>query len=86
MVELEATLLSVRSVPELRALLRTVFTPTEIAKFRTRWKACQLAAAGATQRDISKKLRVGVATATRAAKALRENDHIVRLLLSRAKA
>jgi uncharacterized protein YerC len=85
MVELETAFLKIRSKPELIAFLGTVLTSTEITKFRTRWKACQLAAAGATQRDIRDSLQVGLATATRAAKTMRENGRIVHLVIDRAK-
>lgn len=83
MVALENVLQSVESPSELRALMRVLFTPAEIRKYRKRWSACQMSAGGATQRKIRDTLHVGVATATRAAKTARENRHILRLLLER---
>jgi Trp operon repressor len=84
MVALESAFLGVGSNDELGALMRLLFTPTEIRKCRTRWKACQLSAAGLSQRKIRDRLKVGVATATRAAKTTRRNTCIVHMLVTRA--
>jgi uncharacterized protein YerC len=84
MVALESALLSLRSKSELSALMRVLFTPEEIRKYRKRWNACQLSSAGVSQRKIRDALKVGVATATRAAKTTRRNRHVIRLLIARA--
>jgi uncharacterized protein YerC len=83
MVSLEAAFLNVQSRGEVTALLRTILTPGEIQQCRIRWKACQMSASQATQRAISKTLKISVATATRAAKATRENHRIVSVIAAR---
>lgn len=85
MVDFETALLATRSKSELTDFLETVLTPEEIEQCRTRWRACQMSAAGATQREIRKELGVGLATATRAAKTTRKNGRIVHLLIRRVK-
>jgi uncharacterized protein YerC len=86
MFELETAFLTVKSRAELAALLRLVFTPGEIKQYRKRWKAVQMSATGETQRHISRTLKVGLATATRAAKAARDNRATLELVLRRAEA
>jgi TrpR family trp operon transcriptional repressor len=81
MIELEAALLRIRSKSHLIAFLNTILTHNEFEQCRRRWHACQLIMAGATQRDVRDKLKVGIATASRAARAVRDNRVIVRVVL-----
>ena len=86
MFNLESAFLSTRSSAEVAALLRVVLTPQEIKAFQARWKACQMSFAGVPQREISRTLRIGLATATRSAKAARENKSLMRRLVGRVAA
>lgn len=83
MTNLESAFFSVRSRAEVAALFRIVLTPQEIRTFQARWKACQMSVAGASQREISQTLRIGLATATRSAKAARENSLIMNRIVRR---
>jgi TrpR family trp operon transcriptional repressor len=83
MVDLETTMAAAQSRDQVVAFLAAVLTPKELRQCRTRWHACQMSAAGATQREIRAELGVGLATATRAAKAARENRRIISSLVSK---
>lgn len=84
LLDLETIFLAARSKSELTRFLRALLTPEEIRECRTRWKAFQMSAAGATQRELRKKLGVGLATATRAAKTARQHAEILEMLAHRA--
>ena len=72
-------LLSETSKPEmLKLLLKALFTNKEIKELENRIKIFQLLLKGKKQREISEILNVGIATVTRGASAL-ENEDIFRV-------
>jgi uncharacterized protein YerC len=81
MVELEAAFLTVKNSKDLTALLKLMFTSAEIKMYRKRWQAMQMSAAGETQLRISEILHIGLTTATRSAKAARENRSTIQRIL-----
>jgi TrpR family trp operon transcriptional repressor len=70
---------------QLVPLLKALTTPGEITKIRNRWAAIQLVVQGRTQRAVREELGVGIATATRAAKAVRDHGSVVRSVVSKQK-
>ncbi|MDA9564621.1 trp operon repressor [Alphaproteobacteria bacterium] len=72
-------LLSETSKPEMiKLLLKALFTNKEIKELENRIKIFQLLLKGKKQREISEILNVGIATVTRGASAL-ENEDIFRV-------
>jgi len=68
-------LLSETSKPEMiKLLLKALFTNKEIKELENRIKIFQLLLKGKKQRDISEILNVGIATVTRGASALENED------------
>lgn len=83
MSTLESAILAASKQSKLRPFLEALFTPRELKETRNRWTAIQLVAAGSPQRAIRKKLGIGIATASRAAKAMRDHGPVVRSLISK---
>lgn len=83
MTRLEDALLAIRSRREATAFLGVLLTPQEVEKHQHRWQSLELRFRGATQRQIRDKLGISVQTASRCAKVVRENSHIIKLLLTR---
>lgn len=72
-------LLSETSKPEMiKLLLKALFTNKEIKELENRIKIFQLLLKGKKQREISEILNVGIATVTRGASAL-ENENIFKV-------
>ena len=72
-------LLSETSKPEMiKLLLKALFTNKEIKELENRIKIFQLLLKGKKQREISEILNVGIATVTRGASAL-ENEDIFKI-------
>ena len=72
-------LLSETSKPEMiKLLLKALFTNKEIKELENRIKIFQLLLKGKKQREISEILNVGIATVTRGASAL-ENEEIFKV-------
>jgi Trp operon repressor len=55
---------------EMHMLLDDLLTPKELSAIAERWQLVQLLAAGATQRDIAKKLGLAISTVTRGSRQL----------------
>jgi Trp operon repressor len=67
------------------AFLQLLLTPQELNALRHRWQAFQLSLAGHSQREIRDTLGVSIATATRAARVVRESPEIVEMILRQGK-
>lgn len=61
----------------LAALLRALLTPAELREIPNRLKITQMLRDGLTQRDIAKKLGVGIATVTRGSKTMSEIEQLL---------
>jgi uncharacterized protein YerC len=72
MIQLPEALLALRSEAEVEALLGVLFTSKEFETISNRWKGCQLAVCGSTQRSISSQLKISGTTAARCARAVRD--------------
>ncbi len=70
-------LLQARDASELAALLHALLTPAELRELPNRLKITQLLKEGVPQRDIAKRLGVGIATVTRGSKAMSEIEKIL---------
>jgi uncharacterized protein YerC len=81
MVELEAAFVAMKTRSETLAFLKMLLTDRELSQCRKRWSKCQMIAAGVPHWEIQKSLGGGIATISRAAKAVRDNPKIVRRLL-----
>jgi len=55
------------------AFLTDILTPTEYSEVKKRWEIVKMLEAGINQREISKKLNVGIGTVTRGARALKDS-------------
>jgi len=85
MLDLETVFLAARSKSEITAFLKLLLTAEEMDECRNRWKACQMATKGVTQREIRDRLGVGLATATRAARTARQHARTIQRLAERKK-
>jgi TrpR family trp operon transcriptional repressor len=85
MSSLETAILAAETPSEIKAFLSALLTPEEVEEVGNRWAAMQLVSAGMTQRAVAKELGIAIATVSRAARAVRENGPIVRLLVKRSK-
>jgi uncharacterized protein YerC len=83
MHRVERALVAIRNEQEASAVLKALCSPRELRAIKKRWRAIQLLHAGTTQREAAKLVRTSIATVTRAARAVREHDHIVTLLIGR---
>ena len=70
---------------EARKFLQALLTPREIRSFEHRWAAVQLVLSGETQRAVGSKLRISVATASRAARAATTNWQMFEKIQKKAK-
>ncbi len=69
------------SQADLESLFLALLTPSEIEAISQRLHILQLLHKGTPQRDVSEILGVGVATATRGNRILKENIHLFEKLL-----
>jgi len=69
--ELYRLISTVRTPAEARQLLHDLLTPRELTEIAKRWQVVLELAAGTAQREIVKKVGVGMATVTRGSRALR---------------
>ncbi|MBI5221139.1 MAG: helix-turn-helix domain-containing protein [Candidatus Liptonbacteria bacterium] len=67
----------------LRAFLRDILTPAEYRELITRWQIIKMLSSGVSQREIAKKLNVGIATITRGTRELSDPQGGFRQLLGR---
>ena len=74
MVELREAFLNLQSQAEVTALLNLLFTPAELEGLNNRWRGCQMAIKGSTQRKIRSSLRMGNSTAARCAREVRKAE------------
>ena len=84
-IQLEEAIAKIRTPEEAVTFMSALFSPHEIAAVQHRWQAFQMLLAGATQRNVATQLGMGVATASRAAAAVRTHRQIIRLLVNRAR-
>ena len=70
--ELAGTLLKIKSAPDMLDFLRGLLTTKELQKIPTRLRIVKLLKKTIPQQRIAKKLKVGVATVSRASKAIQE--------------
>ncbi|WP_338637076.1 Trp family transcriptional regulator [Spirobacillus cienkowskii] len=68
---------------EYEEILKVFLTPAELDAIAQRLQIVNLIIKGVTQREISEKLGVGVATVTRGSRMLQENEHILQLVFPR---
>lgn len=66
---------------ELERLFSAMLSPNEIDVFSQRIQVLKLLFEGKSQRDVSQQLGVGVATATRANRMLKENSDLFEKIL-----
>ena len=59
---------------EMKRILRSLLTPSELEELPTRLQILKLLQKGVSQREIASKLGVGIATVTRGARVLKESD------------
>ena len=57
----------------MRQFLGDILSPQELQQIDNRWRACQLLLDGDTQRVVSRKLKMSIATVTRAQRLLNRN-------------
>ena len=69
--ELNEAFLKIKSKDEMRDFLYAILTPKEINQLSTRLKIVQMLKKGIPQQEISKVLKVGIATVTRGSRELR---------------
>lgn len=67
-------LLSLKTEKNLRSFLEAILTPKELEEIQTRLQIVKLLKKGITQKEISKKLGVGIATVTRGSKELQKGS------------
>jgi TrpR family trp operon transcriptional repressor len=67
-------LLSLKTEKNLRSFLEAILTPKELEEIPTRLQIVKLLKKGITQKEISKKLGVGIATVTRGSKELQKGS------------
>jgi len=68
------TLLSIKDGEEMSDFLSVILTPHEISAIPLRLQIIELLKKGVSQREIAKKLHVGVATVTRGSREMRWRD------------
>lgn len=66
---------SLRTKEEIRGFLTMLLTPKELEELPARYEIAKLLTQGVSQREISKKLGVGIATVTRGAKELKRKRY-----------
>jgi uncharacterized protein YerC len=84
MVRLEQALIDIRSTREAVAFLAALWSRHEVYAVKKRWQAVQLLRDGKTQRIVSYKLQIGIATVTRSARMLRDHKRILETIIGRA--
>jgi Trp operon repressor len=70
-----------RTPREAKILVEDLFTPKEIQSLAERWELVQALAAGMTQREISKKLKISISKVTRGSRAFRHGGGGFKLFL-----
>ena len=85
MIRLNEAFVELRSPEEAAQFMDALFSPAEIEAIEHRWQAFQMLVEGATQRTVSNELGVGIATASRAAAAVKQNKQIIHTILRRRK-
>ena len=71
---LARTILKLKSEKEVLEFLHWFFTPNELEHFPVRLEIIKMLKKGTPQREIAKKLGVGIATVTRGAKEIQRNS------------
>jgi len=71
--QLAEELLKIESLPEMKTFLKALFTPEEFQSIPLRLQIVKLLKKGVSQREIVKKLGVGIATVTRGSKEISLN-------------
>ena len=73
-VGLHDAILALETREQCEEFLRDILTDKERAHINNRWQAMLLIHEGVSQRKVRSRLGVGIATASRAARVLRNND------------
>jgi len=81
--ELHKLLASLKDTGEVEKLLRELLTPAECEDLARRWHLVRLLIQGASQRKVSKEVGIGVATVTRGARELRNDDCMFKEMYTR---
>jgi TrpR family transcriptional regulator, trp operon repressor len=82
-IRLETALARLRSSAEAGALLQVLLSPHEMATLHKRWAVFQMLLNGATQRSVRDEVGVSIATASRAARAVRPAKKLMQALVTR---
>lgn len=72
--ELLEHLLTMQDKPSLEKALSDLLTPTELTEVCKRLQILRLLEAGVSQREIARRLGVGIATVTRGSRALKSEQ------------
>ncbi len=67
---------STQEYKQLSALVRQLFTESELSELDNRIKIITLLRSGLTQRQVANELKVGIATVSRGAKALKNHPNL----------
>ena len=81
--ELENVLASVQNKAEAKQMLASLFTPAEYDELARRWQIIKLLQEGWTHRDVSKLVKVSIATVSRGARELKYGNGILHKLYQR---
>ena len=81
-MKVEDAFCEVRDPAVVRALLRELLTPAELAALRRRWMIVRLLQEGVSQRCIATRLRCSLCNVTRGARMLKKTRCVSRDLLA----
>jgi TrpR family trp operon transcriptional repressor len=81
--ELIKLIASLNDAGEVERLLKELLTPAEFEDLARRWHLVRLLIKGASQREVSEEVGIGVATVTRGARELRNDDCMFKEMYSR---
>jgi uncharacterized protein YerC len=83
MRRLEELFLFLRTEQEVAAFLTLLLSRRERDWMRRRWRSVQASLSGATQRKISKEIRISLTTAGRGARSAEKHSQLINRLLDR---
>lgn len=83
--ELLGVLLKIKNAAFLEKFLEDLLTPHEFKEIVKRWQIVKQLAKGAPQRQVARKLGVGIATITRGSRVLQTKNSAFRQLLKKQK-